>query len=193
MKSARVKLIKNNIVVGSPIPKFTQDHEAGNWVDQEMQSKGHNVDTSGVIDMPDYGVDNKSRNVQSKAAWTIGSMTIDHIIATPNWEDTRFHKKCKNQNQVKYNKDFMEVVDVSIVDMEIDHVQEKLQDAYNDLRSRLLQGDRYKEIKSSNGWAILDGYSHPNSYRFRITNTAMQMIKNISSTRDTVKKLLEFV
>jgi hypothetical protein len=190
MKSARVKLIKNNIAVGSPIPKFTQDHEAGNWVDREMQSKGHIVDTSGVVDMPEYGIDNKSRKYGSKASWTIGSMTIEDIIATPNWEDTRFYKKCKNQNQIKYNTDFMEIVDVSVLDMDIDLIQQNLKQDYIDLRQCVVEGDRSKEIKSR--WTVFDGYSHSNSYRMRITNTAMQMIKNISGTRDTVKKFLEF-
>jgi hypothetical protein len=190
MKSARVKLIKNNIAVGTTIPKFTQDHEAGNWVDREMQNKGHIVDTSGVVDMPEYGIDNKSRKYGSKASWTIGSMTIEDIIATPDWEDTRFYKKCKNQNQVKYNTDFMEVVDVSVLDMDIDLIQQNLKQDYIDLRQCVVEGNRSKEIKAC--WAVFDGYNHSNSYRMRITNTAMQMIKNISGTRDTVKKFLEF-
>jgi hypothetical protein len=53
-----------------------------------------------------------------------------------------------------------------------------------------MNGDRSKEIKAQ--WAVFDGYGHSNSYRMRITNTAMQLIKNISGTRDTVKKFLEF-
>lgn len=190
MKSARVKIIKDNIAVGSPVPNFTQDHEAGRWVDQEMRSKGHVVDITGAVDMPEYGIDNKSRNVQSKAAWTIGSMTIENIIATPVWEHTRFYKKCKNQNQVKYNTDFMEIVDVSVVDMDIDLIQQNLKKDYHDLRQRVIEGDRSKEIKGS--WMIFDGYGHRDSYRMRITNRAMKMIKNISGTRDTVNKFLEF-
>jgi hypothetical protein len=191
MKSARVKIIKDNIVVGSSIPTWTQDHEAGQWVDQEMRSKGHVVDTTGAVDMPEYGIDNKSRNVKSKAAWTIGSMTIENIIATPSWEDTRFYKKCKNQNQVKYNTDFMEISSVHLLDMEIDDVQLALSSAYDDVRSRLIQGDRSKEIKSSNGWVILDGYGHLNSYRFRIRDSAMKQIESLSATRDTRKQHFE--
>lgn len=187
MKSARVKIIKNNIAVGTPIPTWTQDHQPGQWADQQLMLNGHNVDATGVIDLPDYGVDNKIRLDSSRASHTVGSMTIDNIINTPAWRDTRFYQKSKNQNRIKYNTTFMEVSSVYLLDMEIDHVQEKLQDAYNDLRSRLLQGDRSKEIKSSNGWAILDGYSHPNSYRFRITNTAMKKIESLSATRDTRK------
>ena len=190
MKSARVKIIKNNITIGTVIPKFTQDHQAGQWVDQTMMNKGHTVDTLGEVDMPDYGIDNKSRKYGSKASWTIGSMTINDIIATPNWEDTRFYKKCKNQNQIKYNTDFMEVVDVAILDMDIDLIQQRLRQDYIDLRQCVVQGNRSKEIKGR--WVVFDGYGHNNSYRMRITNSAMQKIKTISATRDTVKKHLEF-
>lgn len=192
MKSARVKTIKNNIAVGTPIPNFTEDCQAGQYFDQQMAMKGHNVDTAGTIDLPDYGVDNKTRKSSSKASHTIGSMTISDIIATPVWEQTRFYQKSKNQNRIEYNTDFMEVTKVFLLDMDIDLIQEKLSDDYRDLRQQLVVGNRSKEIKIANGWAVLDGYGHSKSYRMRITYTAMKKIENISGSRDTVKKLLEF-
>jgi hypothetical protein len=188
MKSARVKLIKNNIVVGTTIPAWTQDHEAGHWADQQLEQNGHKVDHTGIVDLPEYGVDNKIRLDSSNASHTIGSMTIDNIINTPDWRHTRFYQKSKNQNRIKYNKQFMEISSVHLLDMEIDDVQLALSSAYDDVRSRLIQGDRSKEIKSGNGWVILDGYGHPNSYRFRIRNSAMKQIESLSATRDTRKQ-----
>lgn len=192
MKSARVKTIKNNIAVGTPIPNFTDDCEAGQYFDQQMAMKGHKLDTVGVIDLPEYGVDNKTRKSSSKASHTVGSMTINDIIATPAWEQTRFYQKCRNQNRIEYDTTFMEVSKVFLLDMEIDLIQEKLSADYRDLRHQLVIGNRSIEIKIANGWAMFDGYGHENSYRMRITNTAMQKIKNISASRDTIKKFLEF-
>jgi hypothetical protein len=190
MKSARVKTIKNNVAVGTVTPLFTQDHQAGHWVDSVMKSKGHVVDTVGVVDLPEYGIDNKSRKYGSKASWTIGSMTIEDIIDTPKWEDTRFYKKCKNQNHVEYHPDLREVVKVTVVDFDINLIQNKLRQDYEYLRSCVIEGDRSKEIRGN--WTVFDGYSHENSYRMRITNSTMKMFKNISATRDTVNNVLEF-
>ena len=191
MKSARVKIIKNNIAVGTAIPTWHQDHEAGQWADKKLAEHGHVIDTTGVIDLPQYGVDNKTRSVTSKANHTVGSMTINNIINTPNWKDTRFYQKSKNQNRIMYNKTFMEVSNVYLLDMDITEIQEKLSEAYDDLRNSLVHGNRSKEIKSANGWAVLDGYGHENSYRFRITNSAMKKIESLSATRDTREQHFE--
>jgi len=40
---------------------------------------------------------------------------------------------------------------------------------------------------------VFDGYVHHNSYRMRITNSAMKKIHNISGVRDTYKNLFEEV
>jgi len=205
MKKARVSSLKNNITVGSSIPFSNNDCDVGNWVDSTMTENGYEVDPSGIVDLPDLGIDNKSRNRYSKANHTIGSMTIDNILKAIDWEDTRFYQKSQNQNQIEYDPDFMEVTKVTVLDMDIDATQEKLKTAYIDLRNKLeiavdnknklalenVTVDLPKEIKSNCGWAVLDGYNHSNSYRMRITNKAMTKIKNIAGNRDTWKRLME--
>jgi hypothetical protein len=191
MKKARVKIIKNNITVGTVIPSIRNDGDIGQWVDQTMLEKGHVVDKNGLVDMPEYGVDNKSRKKGSHANHTVGSMTIDDIINTPDFNDTRYRHKVQNQNQVTYDANFSEVSSVRLVDMDIDVIQQKLVEGYNDCRDQLLLGVRNKEIKSANGWVVFDGYVHENSYRMRITNTAMKKIHNISGSRDTFNRHFE--
>ncbi len=158
-----------------------------------MQEKGHFIDANGIVDMPEYGIDNKTRKLGSNAYHTVGSMTIDDILNTPSWYDTRYYKKALNQNQVQWSEIFQEVVDVTILDMDLPEIQEPLAKAYTDLRDQLTAGVRNKHIKSSCGWAVLDGYNHPGSYRFRISDKAMKKIKNLSKSRDTRQKLFEEV
>lgn len=193
MKKARVKTIKDNIEIGAQIPNFSKDFEVGQWVDSQMANRGHRVDKSGLVDLPDYEVDNKSRKKGSHANHTVGSMTIADIIATPDFNNTRYRHKVQNQNQVVYDPNFLEVTDVKLLDMDIELIQEKLAEGYNDCRQQVIDGDRSKEIKSANGWVVFDGYVHHNSYRMRITNTAMKKIHNISGSRDTFTKLFEEV
>ena len=191
MKNARVKTIKNNITVGTPIPNFKHDGSSGIWLDDVMESNGHRVDHTGTLDLPEYGIDNKSRKKGSHAHHTVGSMTINAIKESPEFKKTKFHKKVQNQNQVTYDPVFKEVSSVNIVDMDIDIVQQKLEEGYNDCRRQLLSGVRSKEIKSANGWVVFDGYGSDDSYRMRITNTAMKKIHNISNSRDTFSKHFE--
>jgi len=193
MKSVRVKTIKKNITPGTPVPAFLRDCDAGNYVDSVMTSLGHVVDKNGLVDLPEYGIDNKSRKKGSQAHHTVGSMTIDDIINTPEFRDTRFYRKVQNQNQVTYDPVFNEISSVRIVDMDIELIQDKLSSGYSDCREQLQTGIRHKEIKSANGWVVFDGYASNGSYRMRITNTAMKKVHNISGTRDTYSAMFKEV
>ena len=191
MKTSRVSIIKNNIEEGIRIPKAHNDCTIGQWIDEEMTKKGHKTDKKGTVDMPEYGIDNKTRKKGSKANHTVGSWLKKKIADTPNWTDTPFYRKSKNQNQIEWDPDFMEVSNVKIVDMDIDLIQEKLKEGYDDCRSQMISGNNSKEIKSANGWAVFDGYNDSESYRMRITDKAMKKIHNISGARDTFKQHFE--
>jgi hypothetical protein len=187
MKQARVSVIKDNIEKSTPIPEIRNDCDIGQWVDAEMMRKGHTIDPKGRVDLPEYNIDNKTRKKGSKADHTVGSMTIPDIIDTPNFEDSGFYPKVQNQNQITWDPIFKEVVDVKIVDMAIPDIQNRLKAAYENLRAQVIEGNRAKTITSSCGWARLDGYNHNNSYRYRITDTAMKQILTISAMRDSLK------
>jgi hypothetical protein len=191
MKSARVSVIKDNITKGTIIPKALNDCTIGQWADQEMVSKGHRIDKHGTVDMPEYGIDNKTRKKGSKANHTIGSWLKEKIKNTPIWEDTPFYEKSKNQNQIEWDPYFMEISKVKVVDMEIDLIQEKLKEGYEDCQTQMTSGNNSKEIKSKNGWVVFDGYNDKKSYRMRITDKAMKQIYNISGSRDTFKAHFE--
>jgi hypothetical protein len=193
MKKARVKIIKDNIEIGTKVPVAINDAIIGQFIDDLMMSKGHVIDKIGHVDMPEYGSDNKVRKLRSNANHTVGSNTINKIINTPNWQDTSFYRKSLNPNQITYDPDFNEVIDSKLVDMEIDLIQQNLEEGYLDCREQLIAGSRAKEIKSKNGWVVFDGYNHRNSYRMRITNRAMKKIHNISGSRDTFQKHFEEV
>lgn len=191
MKSPRVSIIKNNIEKGVRIPNAKNDCTIGQWVDQELANKGHKTDKTGVLDLPEYKIDNKTRKKGSKANHTVGSWLTSKIKETPRYEDTPFYHKAKNQNQVEWDSDFMEVSKVKVVDMEIPAIQCPLKEGYEDCHAQLVAGNTSKEIKSKNGWVVLDGYNNKNSYRMRITDFAMKKIHNISGSRDTFQKHFE--
>jgi len=189
MKRARVSVIKDNIQPGTRVPQTKNDCEIGQWIDNALEQKGFAIDKSGVVDMKEFGIDNKSRKRGSTASHTVGSMTERAIADTPDFKNTRLWHKVQNQNQIEYDPAFNEISDVHILDMDIPEIQEKLSEGYAQCREKLINGRTDKEIKSDNGWVVLDGYGHYNSRRMRITNKAMKKIKTISGNRDTFKKL----
>ena len=132
-KSARVKVIKDNIRKGDIVPPSTNDCTVGQFVDQVMASKGHKIDARGILDLPEYGIDNKTRKYGSKAPHSQGSMTIKKIVVTPDWFQTNFYQKTRNQNQITYDEIFREVVDVSIIDGELPEIQSKHKQAYEEI------------------------------------------------------------
>ena len=190
-KSPRVKIIKNNIQKGESVPFADNDCTVGQWVDLELSERGHEVDKTGEVDLPEYKVDNKTRKKGSTASYTVGSMTISDIKETENWKDTRFYKKTLNQNQIEWDEYFQEVTDVTILDMDLPEIQIPLGKAYDSLRQQVLAGNTSKNIKSDCGWAVFDGYGHENSYRLRIPRKIMDKIKNLSNSRDTRKRFFE--
>jgi hypothetical protein len=193
MKNSRVSVIKDNIEKGTRIPNAENDCTVGQWADDEMSKKGHVIDPTGTVDLPEYGIDNKTRKKGSKANHTVGSWLKEKILNTPNWEETPFYHKSKNQNQIEWDPDFLEISKVKIVDMEINVIQEKLKAGYEECRSEMINGICSKEIKSKNGWVVFDGYNDSKSYRMRITDKAMKKIHNISGSRDTFQKHFEEV
>ena len=52
MKSPRVKIIKNNIELGTKVPQASNDGTVGHFIDDLMIQKGHTVDKHGLLDLP---------------------------------------------------------------------------------------------------------------------------------------------
>lgn len=190
-KKARVKTIKQNVQKGTTTPNFRNDCDAGFWVDNELANNGIVVDKNGVVDLPEFGIDNKSRKKGSKANHTVGSITIAAIEATSKIEETRLWPKMQNQNQVTYDETFREITSVEVLDMDLPEIQDKFKSDYADLHTQVINGNRKKTIYGKNGWLVLDGYGHEGSYRLRITDWAMKQIRTLSRSRDTRNKLFE--
>ena len=142
-KKARVKIIKDNIQKGDTFPSPKNDGDVGHWVDQTLEDKGHKIDKKGILDLPEFGMDNKTTKLRTNAATTIGSMTKPDIVNQPDWYQTNFYKKALNHNQVVWDSDFNEVVSVNSIDYDLPDIQKKLEEAYTDLRDQLIQDTNF--------------------------------------------------
>jgi hypothetical protein len=191
MKQARVSVLKHNVKAGDRIPNASNDATVGQWVDHMLTVNGYNVDKFGVVDIPDLNIDNKSRKKGSKTHHSIGSQTIKKWLDYANFKDTDIYKKLQNQNQVMYDSNFGVITSVRLVDMDIGVTQATLEIIYNDLRKKILDGDRSKSIYSDCKRGVAECYSHSNSYKFRLTDKYMKQVQNIAGNRDTFNKFIE--
>ena len=191
MKQARVSVLKHNINVGDKIPNAINDAIVGQWVDHTL-SQNYYIDKSGVLDMPNEKIDNKSRKKGSRTHHTIGSQTIQKWERNKNFKDTDIFKKVQNQNQITYDSNFDEVTKVQVVDMDITIIQDALSSIYENLRKKIVEeGNRDKSIYSDCKRGIAECYTHKNSYKFRLTDKYMKQIQHIAGTRDTFTSLFE--
>ena len=191
MKQPRVSILKYNVKVGDRIPNASNDATVGQWIDHTLTVNGYNVDKFGVVDIPDLNIDNKSRKKGSKTHHSIGSQTIKKWLDYANFKDTDICKKLQNQNQVIYDSNFGVITSVRLVDMDIDVTQDTLEIIYNDLRKKLVNGDRSKSIYSDCKRGVAECYTHSNSYKFRLTDKYMKQVQNIAGNRDTFSKYIE--
>jgi hypothetical protein len=192
MKQARVSVLKHNVQVGDQIPHARNDAVVGQWADSTL-SQNYYIDKSGVLDMPNEKIDNKTRKKGSKAHHTVGSQTIEKWVSNKNFKDTDIFKKVQNQNQITYDSNFDEVIKVQIVDFDIDIVQDALSSIYENLREKIVNGNRDKSIYSDCKRGIAECYTHPNSYKLRLTDKYMKQIQNIAGNRDTFNKFIELL
>ena len=191
MKQARVSILKHNVKVGDRIPHASNDATVGQWIDHVLTTNGYNIDKTGVVDIPDLNIDNKSRKKGSKTHHSVGSQTIKKWLETSNFKDTDIFKKLQNQNQVTYDSNFDVITNVRLIDMDIDVTQDTLESIYENLRQKLVSGNRSKSIYSDCKRGVAECYTHSNSYKLRLTDKYMKQVQNIAGNRDTFNKYIQ--
>jgi hypothetical protein len=199
MTSIKVTSIKNNIQVGTLIPTTATetDNGVGHWADDKIENNGHYVDRAGIVDLPNIGVENKTKKRKTNAAWSQGSITVKAIKSTVAITDTRVWSKMKNQNQIIWDESLQKVIEVGIINMDIEEIRDLLQEGWEDVRQQVMKtsGDENRTIKknitSKNKAVVLDGYNSDTSYNIRIPNTAMNKIRSISRTKNSIDRLFD--
>lgn len=168
-----------------PDAKSCNDGSMGRAIEQSLVKQGFNV-SNGVIDLPDYQLEVKTRKSSSKSPHTVGTMTHDDILNTP-WEQTSFKQKLQNQFRVTINVDSGLVSNQDVIHLEDDEdIQKELRASYESAQKKLLDyytktGEILQEsyIKGEDGEAFLE-YKEGSSYAFRITDSGMKRYINMS-------------
>ena len=68
----KVSKIKHGIPVGTEVPLKQWYGNVGHWVEEQLRENGYNINTGTGPDLLEYGVEVKSRKIESSSPHTVG-------------------------------------------------------------------------------------------------------------------------
>jgi hypothetical protein len=175
------KTLKNGIPIGTIIPFKQWNGNIGIWAEDQLEANGHVVNRSRGPDLFD-GLEVKTRNLESDAPYTIGTMSRKDIVRTP-YADSVIWKKCQQWYLVTFNDSQSIVADSRILDLSDKHTQQLLEHDYEMGRTALIN-NKFKTYTGSPDtcWGYFEqrrGY--PNSFRFRVSNLGINSLMDMNN------------
>lgn len=198
---------------GHPIPpKSTVYHgAAGNYIDHLIKTHLRNpYHANSVVDLVKFGIEIKSKDIDTNTSWSIGSMTIQDIVNTP-YVNSCIYAKMQALLLVTTNHKFESITDTMLVYLDMDEVQAPLEQTYESLRKQLtvkwnayqlkvkqhlLNGEldeAYKPMQFS-PWENVKAdygmfeYTAGTSYQFRMSQSQMNFITDIALKQASFEK-----
>lgn len=182
---AKIKQVKH--LVGKSVPPKTNG-SAGREVEEIMVAHGWPMDRNGQgIDVPTYGFEVKSRDLDSTSAQSIGKMLPENIKITP-YAKSPIYDKVQQQLRVKTQDQV--IISADMYDFSHPYIQQKIEESYEAARANIIAGDNSNYISGGPyGYFERTNPNTSRSYDFRLTNGAMQKLENMSTS--TFKDLFE--
>ena len=178
--NVKVKIIKTDFV-GTTLP---MDHSIRGQVFEEvLAQKGNPVSKGEGCDYPRHGLEVKTKDVDSTSANSVGTMTWENIKVTP-WDMSPIAEKIKQQYRVKVKKGI--IINTKIYDFSPDFIQDKLREAYETARAKIIKGDKSNYIAGTKfGYFERKkgkGGKETNSWAFRIPVGAMDTLESMAKS-----------
>ena len=181
--NVKVKTIKTDFI-GTVLPK---DHSVrGRAFEDILGQNGNPVSKGAGVDYPKHGLEVKTKDIESTSANSVGAMTWENIKVTP-YDMSPIADKIKQQYRVKVQKGI--IVDTKVYDFSPDFIQEKLREAYETARAKIIKGDKSNYI-SGTKFGYFErkkgkGGKETNSWAFRIPVGAMDTLEGMAKSNYT--------
>ena len=171
---ARIRQIKSHLV-GSSVS--ANSVRRARQVEDLISAQGWTLNRQQGPDIIDYGIEIKSRDVDAIAPHTVGSMTIQDIIAN-NYENSNIFEKLQQQHRVKIQNG--QVVDEYTYDFRAVYIQDLIRLSYETARAKVISGITDKYISGGDYGYFEQSTTSKNSYNFRIRDSAMTKLEHMS-------------
>ena len=179
----RIRQVKSQLV-GSTVSR--DPIKRARQIENHIGNQGWDLNNKEGADLKDYGIEIKSRDLDAVSPHTVGSMTIEDIIATA-YEQSNVFNKIQQQHRIKIQNG--KVVDEYTYDFRADYIQDKIRDCYEAARAKIISGDRSKYIYGGEYGYFEQSTTSENSYNYRMSDSAMTRIENMA--RSTYGNLFE--
>ena len=159
----------------------------GRWIEEDLKQRNFPIDTAATVDMPVFGVEVKSRRIDSNAAHTVGGMTLRDIIDT-HYDQSPIKQKMQQQFRVSYDANRRVVVDASVVDYSAEDVQQKIKSAYEAARSKA-NPEHSGDLKG-NEFGYFEDKGN-GTYAFRIPNSGMKKLTSMAQSEQQFQRFFD--
>lgn len=193
-----------------PVALFASSNPGaiGLYVEKLLTNLGYTINTGAGPDIPFMNVEVKTRISEAVSAHTIGSMLVTDIIQTP-YRDSSIYKKIQLQFRVSCSKTFSKITHARVYNFTYDHIQSIIEESYEAARS-LLAIDYVKYLqqpniplrayvrgKDSNNKLCIGYFENTNklsthSFDFRLKDSDMTMLENMSKSAKSERSCFEF-
>ena len=138
-------------------------------------------------DNPMFGIEYKTRDLDSTSAQTIASMSVSDIIKTPYRESVIF-KKFQQQIRVKTKNTI--IVEAELYDFRPEHIQDKIESAYEHARAQLVKNKDLQITLSGpdsvGRWGYFENSNNRENIRsFRVSQSCMDDYESMAKTNFT--------
>jgi hypothetical protein len=190
MIKAKVKVFKlAEMLVGKTLPD-TYGGASGRGLEALVKSLGVPIQNGAGADWKVYGLEFKSRDLDSSSPQTIATMLPEDIIST-NYKDSLVFEKFQQQVRVHTRNNI--IIFASVFDFSKSHIQNKLEEAYLACQHRLAELVAYKkqnpnaniELPSyipGTKFGYLEQTGKGTSYSFRVHDGAMEELEGMAKS-----------
>jgi hypothetical protein len=108
----------------------------GTYIDSYIKTQLNISDVSSIVDLEAYGIEIKSKDINTNSDWSIGSMTLEDILKTP-YSGSSVCKKLQALLLVDTDDTFRIVKDIGLYYFDMPEIQKLLKDSYESARSQI--------------------------------------------------------
>jgi hypothetical protein len=185
------KLIKG-VKVGDSVPKQCLGN-VGYEIEARLIENGYSINIGHGLDMPDMGLEVKTRKTDAQSANTVGSMTLDDIKST-TYNQSNVCAKIQRQYRVEYDNQISQITSEKVYDFTDPFIQRKIELGYESARKKIIAGVKSDYINGGEGIGYFEkkrGVGDTTSYDFRISGPRMKKLETLANNSKQFNNLFD--
>lgn len=180
-----LKTLDTDLKPGVKITDCITKSDVGKWFEKQIKKYPifkHNPGPG--VDIPDFLLELKTRDVNSTSGQTVTKMTRNKLLSY-EWNDKNpAWQKLQYQYRMHYDFETLEILEVELWDFTIDRIQNRFAKEWLAIKTLLLKDPKLVRTTTKDMWLYLDKEQKSNTYHVRINDSTLrQLAAEIESHR----------